>query len=421
MNAPGGTPFFEFHDLDSCLENVSDKEPHVMALLPETGRAKRILREFEALKARYPNAAERPPLFGVLLGVKDIFRADGFETRAGSALPAEVFAGPEASLVTRFKELGVLVLGKTVSTEFAFMEPGPTRNPHHLLHTPGGSSSGSAAAVACGYCGIALGSQTIGSISRPAAYCGVVGFKPSFGLLPCDGIVPFSPSADHVGFFTQKVEEARFVASLLLKNSPLPHSATANSARKPVLGVPDGPFLMQAELAAREYFEALLNRFESCGYSVVRVPLFHDIEAINQRHRAMITAELATVHEKWFVDFSHLYKPGTHAAILQGQKVSVQELEDARASQLLLRAEIANAMAKAGVDVWISPSAPNTAPEGLLFTGSPVMNLPWTHAGMPTVSLPSGFSKKGLPFGLQLAAEWGRDLALLDWAVQLQL
>src|SRR5690606_13419755 len=141
---------------------------------------------------RVPARKRYPPLYGALVGVKDVFHVDGFVTRAGSKLPPELFAGPEAVCVKRLREAGALIAGKTVTTEFAFFEPGPTRNPHNVAHTPGGSSSGSAAAVAAGMCNLALGTQTIGSVIRPAAYCGIIGFKPSLNRIPTEGLVYFS-------------------------------------------------------------------------------------------------------------------------------------------------------------------------------------------------------------------------------------
>ena len=161
--------------LDAVQARVEAREPSIQALLPEAGRFDRLRREARALADRYRDPSARPPLFGWLFGVKDIFHVDGWPTRAGSRLPESVLVGPEAESVARLKAAGALILGKTVTTEFAYFTPGPTRNPHNLEHTPGGSSSGSAAAVAAGYCPFALGTQTIGSIIRPAAFCGTIG------------------------------------------------------------------------------------------------------------------------------------------------------------------------------------------------------------------------------------------------------
>ncbi|MEE9278250.1 MAG: amidase family protein, partial [Dehalococcoidia bacterium] len=188
--------------IEEVCARMGAVEPQVRAVLPERGRRERLLREAEALARRYPDPGGRPVLFGALVGVKDIFAVEGFEMRAGSALPPELFAGDEAESVRRLRAAGALVLGKTVNTEFAFSDPGATANPHNPAHTPGGSSSGSAAAVAAGIAALALGSQTVGSVIRPASFCGVVGVKPSYGRIPYDGVLYFSESMDHVGFFT---------------------------------------------------------------------------------------------------------------------------------------------------------------------------------------------------------------------------
>ena len=169
------------------------------------------------------------------MGVKDIIRVDGFPTRAGSRLPPHLFAGPQAACVTALRRAGALVLGKTVTTEFAGFEPGPTANPHRPGHTPGGSSSGSAAAVAAGYCPLALGTQTIGSVIRPAAFCGIVGFKPSLGRIATAGLVDFSPAVDTVGIFTQDLAGMGSVAAVLCGEW-----RRRTEADKPVLGVPLG-------------------------------------------------------------------------------------------------------------------------------------------------------------------------------------
>src|SRR5439155_19212153 len=166
---------------------------------------------------------------------KDIMRVDGLPTTGGSRLPPEALAGPESACVTGLRQAGALILGKTVSTEFAYFGPGPTRNPHNPAHTPGGSSSGSAAGVAAGLCPLALGTQTVGSIIRPAAFCGVVGFKPSHNRISTAGVIPLSVSVDHIGIFAANVAGIALTASVLAQDW-----RAERSARQPVLGVPEG-------------------------------------------------------------------------------------------------------------------------------------------------------------------------------------
>ena len=390
-------------------------EPHVQAFVPEPDPCARLKREAEALEARFPTPANRPPLFGALLGVKDIMRADGFPTRAGSLLPPEVFEGPEAEVVTALKSAGALVAGKTVTTEFAYFEPGPTRNPHNLAHTPGGSSSGSAAAVAAGLCHLALGTQTIGSVIRPAAFCGIVGFKPTYGRIPTAGLIFFSRSADHIGMFTQDVSGMRLAAQVACTGWDENKAAEA-ARRRPVLGVPEGPYLHQAEEEGRRAFEAHVRRLQDAGYEIHRVPTLEDIETINRVHRQMIAAEFAMEHAEWFARYGDLYRPRTADLIREGQKVTAEELAAAREGQARYRQQIEAQMEDAGIDLWICPAAPGPAPEGISSTGNPIMNLPWTYMGLPAVTVPAGKAANGLPLGLQIVGHWMADEMLLAWA-----
>lgn len=392
--------------LDLLEARFAQREPAVQAFLPEEGRFERLHREADEI-----SALQHEPLFGMLIGVKDIFRVDGFATRAGSRLPPELFAGPEAEAVTRLRRAGALVLGKAVSTEFAFFAPGPTRNPHNPEHTPGGSSSGSAAAVGAHLCSAALGTQTIGSIIRPAAYCGVVGFKPSYGRISTEGVIPLAPSLDHVGFFTLYVASAIALAAALIPDF---HSSVDPVVRKPVLGIPEGPYLERASAEGLAHFRATCGRL-SAGYEIRPVPAMADFAEIRERHMRLTAAGIAEVHRDWFPRYRDLYAPQTVDLIERGQAVSSETVERDRASREMLRGELASLMDEHGLDLWISPSAQGPAPRGLASTGDPVMNLPWTQAGLPVLGIPSGRSVEGLPMGLQITGRWQADEDLLRW------
>jgi Asp-tRNA(Asn)/Glu-tRNA(Gln) amidotransferase A subunit family amidase len=344
--------------------------------------------------------------------VKDIFRVDGLPTRAGSDLPAAALAGPEAAVVSALKDAGAIVLGKTVTTEFAYYDPGPTRNPHDPDHTPGGSSSGSAAAVAAGLCPLALGTQTVGSTMRPAAFCGIVGFKPSLDRIPLDGVIPFSYSADHVGLFTQDVAGMRRAAGVVCP------AWEPTEVGTPTLGVPADPYLEQATDAGLAAFEQQVNRLKAAGYDVRRVDVLSDIESINERHTDLITAEAALVHGEWYDAYTDSYREHMVELLEDGNEITAGRIAESRASQGELRERLAERMTATGVDLWISPAAPGPAPEGIDDTGDPVMNVPWTHSGVPTVSLPAG-EVDGLPVGLQVAARFGADERLLAWSSEL--
>jgi Asp-tRNA(Asn)/Glu-tRNA(Gln) amidotransferase A subunit family amidase len=401
--------------LDSLESRFAEREPGLQAFLPEKGRFERLRREEEDLLARWPDPRDRPPLFGVRIGVKDVFHVDGFKTRAGSRLPPAVLRGPEAPSVTALRKAGALILGKTVATEFAYFAPGPTRNPWNLEHTPGGSSSGSAAAVAAGLCPLALGTQTIGSVLRPAAFCGVVGFKPSKTQIPTSGMVPLSPSLDEVGFFTPDVETARRVASLLCDRwRPYPPE------RRPRLAVPVGPYLSRVSKEGMIHFRSVCDRLADEGYEILPVPAMADFDEVVERHYRVVAAEAARVHAGWFRRFEDRYRPQTAELIRKGMDITDAELARDLAGCDRLGDEITGLMDQYRFDLWISPAAVGAAPRGLESTGDPVMNLPWTQAFMPAVSLPAGRNPEGLPMGLQIAAVMGDDEDLLFWAVEME-
>jgi Asp-tRNA(Asn)/Glu-tRNA(Gln) amidotransferase A subunit family amidase len=371
-----------------------------------------LLKEAEELQRRFPEPAQRPVLYGALLGVKDLFAVDGFATHAGSRLPPELFAGPEAGCVRKLRAAGALVLGMTVAAEFAYFEPGPTRNPYNTAHTPGGSSSGSAAAVAAGYCQLALGTQTTGSVIRPAAYCGLVGFKPGYGRIATAGMVFCSPTLDTIGYLTQDLAGAQLIAPLLCENWQ-PVSITD---AKPVLGIPEGPYLAQASSEALKLFEQQVEQLEQAGYTVRRVPALQDIEVIDYRQVRLVCAEMAMVHADWFEQYELLYAARTARAIREGQSIPSSEYELYRASPRALRTELETVMDVSGIDLWICPATSQAAPEGIETTGDPAMNLPWTHAGLPAITLPGGQNERGLPLGLQCVSRFGHDEYLVVWA-----
>ena len=398
------------------LEAYFDKknEP-VQAFLPEENRFDRLRQEAAALEAQYPDPSARPPLYGVPIGVKDIFHVNGFKTQAGSKLPADSLTGPEAESVTRLKQMGALVLGKTVTTEFAYFAPGATRNPHNLEHTPGGSSSGSAAAVAAHLCPLTLGTQTVGSVVRPASFCGVVGFKPTSGRISTAGVIPLSPTLDHVGVFTQDVAGAALVASILCAD----WQVVAPTDERPRLGIPTGPYLDRVGSDGLIHFQKTASKLTQAGFTVQSMAVMPDFDQIYEAHMALMAAEAAVVHQDWFGQFGDRYRPKTADLIKRGQNVSPTLIEAARTSRENLRDNLQTLMTEHNIDLWISPAAVGTAPAGLDGTGDPVMNLPWTFAGLPALNLPSGFGENGLPLGLQLSGGWYTDEQMLAWAEQI--
>jgi Asp-tRNA(Asn)/Glu-tRNA(Gln) amidotransferase A subunit family amidase len=400
--------------LDTLEALIATREPTLHALLPEPGRFERLRREAAALGARYPDPATRPPLFGALIAVKDIFHVEGFVTRAGSKLPESLLQGPQAASVTLLKQAGALILGKAVPTEFAFFGPGPTTNPRDPARTPGGSSSGSAAAVAAGYAPLALGTQTIGSILRPASFCGVYGYKPTYERVSRAGVIPLSRSYDHVGLLAADLTVLERALRALIPDWSLDPAAWG--ASRPSLGIPEGHYLRRCGTDMEVRFRNAITRLVRAGYSVRSVPMFPDFEAIRDRQYALTAFECAEVHAAWYDAHRNLYHPKTAELIERGRTVPASIADVARDARLTLRDEIARVMRVERIDVWLSPPAIGAATRGLASTGDPVMNLPWTQAGLPVLGLPMDEDDDGMPLGLQLTGGFGADEALLGWA-----
>ena len=405
-----------FDYLDQLEAHFVAREPEVLAFVAEEGdHFQRLRQDAKQLLAMYPDPDKRPSLFGVPIAVKDIFHVDGFTTQAGSKLPAHILQGEEAPCVTALREAGALILGKAVTTEFAYFGPGPTRNPHNAEHTPGGSSSGSAAAVGANLVPFAFGTQTIGSVNRPAAFCGVVGYKPSYNRISKKNVLPLSESLDHVGGFTVDVTSMELVAGQLCQ-----HWQWVVAERKPVLGIPEGPYLDRASDEGRKHFRRIARQLHDAGFAVKSVHMMADFDKIYDRHNLIVAAEAAQFHKAWYEEYQALYHPKTAELIERGLKVSDKKLDNAIAGREKLRHQISKAMEQNGIDLWLSPPAPGAAPQGLDSTGDPVMNLPWTHAGLPTLTLPAGNNEAGLPLGLQLTGRWYGDEAMLSFAHQIE-
>ncbi|MEU1943740.1 amidase [Streptomyces sp. NPDC020125] len=402
-------------------DRIEAADGEIRAFVPEPGRRERLLREARTADARWNGpAGGRPVLFGVPVGVKDIVHVDGLPTRAGSDVPAEALAGPQASLIDRLRAAGALVAGKTVTAEFAVTAPGPTRNPHHLDHTPGGSSSGSAAAVAAGMVPLAIGTQTIGSMIRPAAYCGVVGFKPTHGRIPSDGVIANAPTFDTVGVFAPDVATLAPAAAVLCDGWRPSGDGGEATGRRPVLGIPLGPYLDRADAEARSSFEERAGRLEAAGFTVRRVPFPDDFDRVAAERVVIGRYELARTHAVWFPRYAERYREQTAEAIRQGQRIGDDAYAAALGERAAFRDRLVAAMDRDGIDLWITPAATGPAPYGLKSTGDSVMSLPWSYAGVPALALPAGRAAGSLPLGVQCVARPGADERLLGWALDLE-
>ncbi|MNC18530.1 Glutamyl-tRNA(Gln) amidotransferase subunit A [compost metagenome] len=364
----------------------------------------------------YRGAAAKPALYGVPVGIKDLLHVEGLLTRAGSGLPAGVLTGQEGSLIRRLRSLGALIAGKTVTEEFAYNGPIATRNPYNTYHTPGGSSAGSAAAVAAGLCPLAIGTQTLRSVIAPASFCGVVGFKPSYGRVPLDGVILLAPSFDTIGFFTQNVSDMQVAAAALIPDWNHQHQ---QAGRKPVLGIPKGIYMELMSREVKETFTAQIEALQQKGYEVKQVNMPWEDEFIyGNAMLRFLEGEMAREHALWFGRFAEIYGTPVREAILRGREITDTELGMYRRRQSRLRRELETAKAAQGVDLWVSPAQGGTAPKIGEGTGWPGMTAIWTFAGCPTLSLPSA-SIDNLPLGFQCIGSYGEDEALAAWAQQI--
>jgi Asp-tRNA(Asn)/Glu-tRNA(Gln) amidotransferase A subunit family amidase len=402
--------------LTGMEESFTASNREVMAFLRERKRFRRVRREAKAMNRRYGKASERPLLYGMPFGAKDIFRAAGFKTKAGSKLPPRVLQGKEAASVSQLREAGAILMGKTVTTEFAYFAPGPTRNPHNVDHTPGGSSSGSAAAVAARMVPLALGTQTIGSVIRPASFCGTVGFKPSYDRISREGVVPLAPSLDHVGLFTPDVVTAQLAAAVLCAD----WRGNATATKRPSIAIPVGNFLSHAGPEMQAHFQTVVDKLKEAGFRVKRYDPIANYEEVVERHHLILAAEAAEVHKDWYRLYNELYHPRTAELIEEGKAIKAETLKAAHKEARYFRESIHTMMDLHGIDVWMAPSAAGFAPYGLDSTGDPVMNLPWTQAGLPVLGLPTGRAENGLPLGTQFIANFNSDEELLAWGLEIE-
>lgn len=367
-------------------------------------------------------------LHGVPVGIKDIIDTADMPTEYGSALYAGRRPERDATLVTRLREAGAVLLGKTVTTEFAYYTPGATTNPHDPERTPGGSSSGSAAAVAAGMAPLALGTQTNGSILRPASFCGVFGYKPTHGLISRHGILQQSRTLDQVGVFARSMEDVALLTDCLLGYDerdpdmrPRVRPGLAQTMRDappatPLFAFVKTPMWSQAEQDTQQGFAELL---EHLGAQVSEIDLTEMINDALASHRTIMEADFAVSFAREYGEGRDRMSPALREAIERGQRIAPDQYKEALECIPQLNAALEDIFCSYGT--IITPAAPGEAPRGLSNTGSPVFCTPWTLCGTPTVSLPLLRGAHGMPIGVQLVGERGDDARLLrnaNWLVQ---
>ena len=367
------------------------------------------------------SAGELPgPLYGVPVGVKDIIDTIDYPTEYGSPIHEGRYAVADAAVVSRLRAAGAVVFGKTVTAEFATFHPGPTRNPHNPAHTPGGSSSGSAAAVAAGMVPVAIGSQTNGSIIRPASYCGVYGFKPSRGLLPRSGVLDQSPSLDQLGVFARNIDDLALVTEVMsgddgqdpacARQPPrrLYDVAVSDPPLQPKFCFVQTPWWSHVDPEAQEAYEALADLL---GDVVDREALPEVVKQAVEWHAHVNEAELAFCLQKEWNNSRDRLSPGLRERVSHGMGISIIDYMTARDRMFHVTHAFEEYFAR--YDAILCPAALGTAPEGLSSTGNPIMQTVWTFAGLPSLNLPVLHLSNGLPLGVQAVGAYGNDARLL--------
>lgn len=391
----------------ACLEKAQAIEPK--------------LRAFEVLPT---DTKRRPgPLSGIPVAIKDIIATSDMPTTNGSPIYRDHVPAHDAWVVERLRQLGATIFGKTVSTEFAWRHPGPTVNPWNAEHTPGGSSSGSAAAVAAGLVPLALGTQTLGSVIRPAAFNGIVGFKPSYGAIPRIGVHPLSPSLDHVGFFARRVDDVALALSLLAATSDRdPHGRPVPAFRidaecgvapmaKPRLGIVRFDKWSRVEPEQQKVFDAAIERLRASG-AVVEELVLAELDRVNwQAILTILESEGACLFAELVARYPDRTSDHLKSLVTNGKAISAPDYLAAKALQEQRRLALGGEMK--GFDALLTLPAFGEAPRGLHHTGDADFCAPWTFVGAPAVTLPAGFGKHGLPLGIQIVGDYCNDLRLL--------
>ncbi len=405
----------------ACLDRIKQREPVVQAWAHLDADHAR--RQADAADLAQRHGRPLGPLHGIPVGVKDIFDTRDLPTENGTVLHAGRQPTRDATAVALLRQAGAIILGKTVTTELAVYSPGKTTNPHDSERTPGGSSSGSAAAVAAGMVPLAIGTQTNGSVIRPASYCGVVGFKPSFGQISRHGVLPISPNLDQVGVFARTIADAALIADSLIgydendpETRPRAHPRLLETALEPPPLAPRLAFIRTPawDHADDDTQAAFAEIVDHLGDNVDEVQLPSAFDHAVDRHARIMETELA-------VNFAREYTHGRERLsarlvemIERGNGYRAVDYVTALGTRRLLNAMLAEVFNE--FDAVLTPSTTGVAPRGLQSTGSPVFCTLWSYCGLPAISLPLLQGEHGLPLGAQLVAAWGDDARLLRTA-----
>ena len=388
----------------SCLDRIAGRDADVEAWA-------HLDPDYAVAGARAADASPSGgPLHGVPFGVKDVIDSGELPTEYGApAIHAGHRPDRDAACVAAMRAAGAVLMGKTVSTEFATFQPGKTRNPHNPAHTPGGSSSGSAAAVGASMVPIAFGNQTAGSLIRPAAFCGVVGLKPTHGTVDLTGILPLEPSFDTLGYMARSVDDVALFYDTVRGAAPAVPADGLD--RAPRVGLCRTHHWKKADAVCRGAVERAAARFADLGADVAEIDLPDEFGAIPDSHRVILNAGLTQSLARQYADRRDRLSDRLRGMIEEGLGYDEATVEAARTHTRACRAAAGDAFGDR--DVLLTPSAPGEAPEGLGMTGDPIFQTTWTLLHLPCVTLPFATGPNGLPIGVQLIGSRGEDAAVL--------
>jgi len=407
--------------VEACLERIDELEPTIgaWAHLDRDIALQQARAADEFRKSGLPIGA----LHGLPIGIKDIIDTADYPTERGTVLHQGRQPDRDATLVSLLKEAGAIILGKTVSTEMAVYAPGKTRNPHNPEHTPGGSSSGSAAAVAAAMVSLSVGTQTNGSVIRPAAYCGVYGYKPSFGRISRHGVLEQSPPLDTIGVFARDLADLALIADVLMRYDaqdsamiPIAPPCIAGIMAQEVPANPHFAFVRspvwdQVEEVTRDGLRELIDATNQAQQKTIDIvdlpPLFDDL---HEDHRRLMEGDLARSFADEYQRGKEELSPVLREMIERGQQVSSDDYDNALARMQEYNAFLEQVFED--FDAILTPSTAGPAPAGLTATGSPVMNTIWTFCGTPALNVPLLQSAEGLPIGVQVVGAKDDDARL---------
>jgi Asp-tRNA(Asn)/Glu-tRNA(Gln) amidotransferase A subunit family amidase len=407
--------------LNGCLAQIDEWESKVRAwvVLDRDGA----IEQARSLDNELKNGNNRGPLHGIPIGVKDIINVAGLPTACGAPRWANRVSKSDASVVKRLRHAGAVIMGKTVTTSYAWIDPPITRNPWNLERTPGGSSSGSAAAVACGMCLGAIGTQTGGSIIRPASFCGVAGLKPAKMFVSLLGVAPFAPTLDHVGPIARSVDDLRLLFREIREFPTRPEirEKTLEPLEcPPRLGRLRGFFDRRAQPIVAAALNEAVQALTARGTETLEVTDPIDFELVIQDHRRIMAAEAAGIHSDWLDEFPGEYPPCIQELIVEGRSLGALAYLQAKARMSSTESALWASFGRLDREFWITPATVSTAPDPST-TGDPAFNSPFSYMQLPTVSFPIGLAADGLPVAIQMIGWLGREEELLraaQWCEQ---